>query len=79
MAGASLERTSDGKPRFGGCVGIRDFEFLGKLGEGTFGYVSSGVLFFMVCRGHAETLQRGVQSEIQEGCLRRRVEEDPHA
>ncbi|PKY05350.1 serine/threonine-protein kinase bur1 [Aspergillus campestris IBT 28561] len=39
MAKASLERDIDGNPRFQGCTGIRDFEFLGKLGEGTFGEV----------------------------------------
>ncbi|KZZ88443.1 hypothetical protein AAP_05015 [Ascosphaera apis ARSEF 7405] len=38
MAGRSLETTDEGKPRFKGCVSIRDFELLGKLGEGTFGY-----------------------------------------
>ncbi|PWY65002.1 Pkinase-domain-containing protein [Aspergillus heteromorphus CBS 117.55] len=35
----SLERESNGKTRFRGCTSIRDFEFLGKLGEGTFGEV----------------------------------------
>ncbi|KAJ8183870.1 hypothetical protein LV157_005818 [Aspergillus fumigatus] len=37
MAIASLERDDHGNPRFRGCTSIRDFEFLGKLGEGTFG------------------------------------------
>jgi hypothetical protein len=37
MAAMSLERNSNGQPRFPGCGSIRDFEFLGKLGEGTFG------------------------------------------
>jgi serine/threonine-protein kinase BUR1 len=40
MAIASLERDDHGNPRFRGCTSIRDFEFLGKLGEGTFGSVS---------------------------------------
>lgn len=40
MAIASLERDGYGNPRFRGCTSIRDFEFLGKLGEGTFGSVS---------------------------------------
>ncbi|PLN75906.1 serine/threonine-protein kinase bur1 [Aspergillus taichungensis] len=39
MAKASLERDIDGNPRFQGCTSIRDFEFMGKLGEGTFGEV----------------------------------------
>ncbi|KAL4890391.1 putative CDK9 [Aspergillus ambiguus] len=39
MVTASLERDSSGAPRFGGCTSIREFEFLGKLGEGTFGEV----------------------------------------
>ncbi|KAL4949603.1 kinase-like domain-containing protein [Aspergillus filifer] len=39
MGIASLERDSSGGTRFTGCTGIRDFEFLGKLGEGTFGEV----------------------------------------
>ncbi|KAJ9211527.1 hypothetical protein DTO166G4_6807 [Paecilomyces variotii] len=34
-----LEKGSDGRPRFHGCSSIREFEFLGKLGEGTFGEV----------------------------------------
>ncbi|KAJ5595809.1 Serine/threonine-protein kinase bur1 [Penicillium hetheringtonii] len=39
MAAKSLERNNDGQPRFPGCSNIRDFEFIGKLGEGTFGEV----------------------------------------
>ncbi|KAE8147362.1 kinase-like domain-containing protein [Aspergillus avenaceus] len=39
MGIASLERDSDGNSRFCGCTTIREFEFLGKLGEGTFGEV----------------------------------------
>ncbi|OJJ48763.1 hypothetical protein ASPZODRAFT_129064 [Penicilliopsis zonata CBS 506.65] len=35
----SLERASNGHSRFHGCCSIREFEFLGKLGEGTFGEV----------------------------------------
>lgn len=35
----SLEKTSDGHPRFHGCSGIKNYEVLGKLGEGTFGEV----------------------------------------
>lgn len=38
---ASLERDSSGRPRFRGCSNILEFEFLGKLGEGTFGLVLS--------------------------------------
>ena len=33
----SLERNQNGSARFNGCSSIRDFELLGKLGEGTFG------------------------------------------
>src|SRR5271163_4424853 len=36
----SLERTENGQPRFHGCSKIQEYEFLGKLGEGTFGEVS---------------------------------------
>lgn len=36
---ASLERDPSGRPRFRGCSNILEFEFLGKLGEGTFGFV----------------------------------------
>jgi serine/threonine-protein kinase BUR1 len=39
MSVAPLEKDSEGEPRFPGCSNIRDFEFIGKLGEGTFGYV----------------------------------------
>ncbi|SPB48980.1 unnamed protein product [Aspergillus niger] len=39
MVIVSLERDSNGNNRFHGCTSIRDFEFLGKLGEGTFGEV----------------------------------------
>jgi serine/threonine-protein kinase BUR1 len=38
MAIVSLEKDSNGQSRFPGCSNIRDFEFIGKLGEGTFGY-----------------------------------------
>ncbi|EEH49816.1 CMGC/CDK protein kinase [Paracoccidioides brasiliensis Pb18] len=34
-----LERDNCGNPRFHGCLSIREFDFLGKLGEGTFGEV----------------------------------------
>ncbi|OKO89718.1 Serine/threonine-protein kinase bur1 [Penicillium subrubescens] len=39
MSIASLEKDGRGDPRFPGCSNIRDFEFIGKLGEGTFGEV----------------------------------------
>ncbi|BAE55122.1 unnamed protein product [Aspergillus oryzae RIB40] len=39
MVVASLERDNNGSSRFRGCTGIREYEFLGKLGEGTFGEV----------------------------------------
>ncbi|KAJ5787436.1 hypothetical protein N7457_002426 [Penicillium paradoxum] len=35
----SLEKNRDGQPRFPGCSNIRDYEFVDKLGEGTFGEV----------------------------------------
>lgn len=35
----SLERTSEGHSRFHGCSGIKNYDVLGKLGEGTFGEV----------------------------------------
>ncbi|KAK5260918.1 serine/threonine protein kinase, CMGC, CDC2/CDK subfamily [Exophiala xenobiotica] len=36
----SLERLADGSPRFHGCSRITEYEYMGKLGEGTFGEVS---------------------------------------
>ncbi|KAJ5126236.1 hypothetical protein N7448_005547 [Penicillium atrosanguineum] len=39
MAIASLENDDNGQPRFPGCSNIRDFAFIDKLGEGTFGMV----------------------------------------
>lgn len=39
-AKGSLERLDDGKPRFHGCSRIADYEWISKLGEGTFGEVS---------------------------------------
>ncbi|OAP57077.1 serine/threonine-protein kinase bur1 [Fonsecaea erecta] len=36
----SLEFLEDGRPRFHGCSRITEYEYLGKLGEGTFGEVS---------------------------------------
>ncbi|KAE8348879.1 kinase-like domain-containing protein [Aspergillus coremiiformis] len=39
MVVVSLERDCNGNSRFRGCTSIREFEFLGKLGEGTFGEV----------------------------------------
>lgn len=36
----TLERLDNGRPRFHGCSRITDYEYLGKLGEGTFGEVS---------------------------------------
>jgi len=35
----SLDRTSDGRPRFQGCSSLKAYEVLSKLGEGTFGEV----------------------------------------
>jgi len=40
----SLEKDGDGQPRFPGCSNIRDYEFVGKLGEGTFGSVIRATL-----------------------------------
>ncbi|KAJ5830262.1 uncharacterized protein N7525_008515 [Penicillium rubens] len=39
MAIKSLEKDENGQARFFGCSNIRDYEFLDKLGEGTFGEV----------------------------------------
>src|ERR1700761_2133033 len=36
----SLERLENGKPRFHGCAKVGDYEYIEKLGEGTFGEVS---------------------------------------
>lgn len=40
MAIQSLENDGNGQARFPGCSHIRDYEFFGKLGEGTFGWVT---------------------------------------
>ena len=39
LSRSSLERTSQGRPRFEGCSGIKHYDIQGKLGEGTFGEV----------------------------------------
>ncbi|KAJ5320514.1 hypothetical protein PENANT_c033G00177 [Penicillium antarcticum] len=39
MAITSLEKDGNDQARFPGCSNIRDYEFVGKLGEGTFGEV----------------------------------------
>lgn len=39
IAKASLDKTPDGHSRFHGCSGIKNYEILSKLGEGTFGEV----------------------------------------
>lgn len=36
-----LEQTDDDGTRFRGCSNIREYEILGKLGEGTFGLDSN--------------------------------------
>ena len=36
----TLERFDNGRPRFQGCSRIGEYDYLGKLGEGTFGEVS---------------------------------------
>ncbi|KAJ9650462.1 serine/threonine protein kinase, CMGC, CDC2/CDK sub [Neophaeococcomyces mojaviensis] len=38
--GYPLEHTRDGKPRFRGCVKVAEYDYICKLGEGTFGEVS---------------------------------------
>lgn len=43
MVIVSLERDNNGNNRFHGCTSIREFEFLGKLGEGTFGWVAESL------------------------------------
>ena len=77
MGIASLERDSGGGTRFTGCTGIRDFEFLGKLGEGTFGYALSRFVLNMV--NHAAFHQRGLPGEVKKRWLHCRSEENTHA
>ncbi|KPI41692.1 Serine/threonine-protein kinase bur1 [Cyphellophora attinorum] len=38
--GRPLETFEDGRPRFNGCSRIQQYDYIGKLGEGTFGEVS---------------------------------------
>lgn len=57
MVTASLERDHQGNARFCGCSNIRDFEFLGKLGEGTFGYVCLVALSGPVCGAYTRPVK----------------------
>ena len=52
-----LERTDDGGQRFHGCSSIREYEILGKLGEGTFGSElrCQGALFGQGSQGETVT------------------------
>lgn len=85
---SSLERDNRGNPRFCGCSSIRDFEFLGKLGEGTFGYVLYvlyvlyGISLFFIIIVIITMLisrQRGLQGQIKTRHRCCCAEEDSHA
>ena len=70
-----LERDDQGRPRFHGCSSIREYDFLGKLGEGTFGYAPwSGASTESVLT--LITLQRGLQGSLETDERAGRDEED---
>lgn len=58
MSIVSLEKNDHGRLRFSGCSNIRDYEFVGKLGEGTFGYLAYAP--YQAYRIPANLRQRGV-------------------
>lgn len=71
-----LERDDHGRPRFHGCSNIRDYDFMGKLGEGTFGYT----LPFQTVSGHeVNILQRGVQGAVKKERFSHGSQEDSDA
>lgn len=77
------------KHSFTGCSRISDYELLGKLGEGTFGYVSGptcpthDALFIRgrVCMHDTDTRkpQRGSQGPLEKDGGPHRAQEDHHA
>lgn len=61
---ASLEYKNDGKPRFHGCSSIKNYEFMEKLGEGTFGEVHKAR---SVKGGHVVALKKILVHNEKEG------------
>lgn len=60
----TLEKTSDGRPRFHGCSGIRNYVFMSKLGEGTFGEVHKAR---SVKTGHIVALKKILMHNEKDG------------
>ena len=60
----TLERKSDGKPRFRGCSNIKTYETLEKLGEGTFGEVYKAR---SIKDGHTVALKRILMHNEKDG------------
>ncbi|KAL9602613.1 MAG: hypothetical protein Q9219_001757 [cf. Caloplaca sp. 3 TL-2023] len=61
---ASLERTSNGQPRFRGCSSIKSYETSEKLGEGTFGEVYKARA---IKDGHAVALKKILMHNEKDG------------
>ncbi|MCJ1256608.1 serine/threonine protein kinase, CMGC, CDC2/CDK sub [Lignoscripta atroalba] len=60
----SLEKTRDGRLRFQGCSSIKNYEILGKLGEGTFGEVHKAR---SVKYGHTVALKKILMHNEKDG------------
>jgi serine/threonine-protein kinase BUR1 len=60
----TYERLPDGQPRFQGCSKISAYEFLGKLGEGTFGEVHKAR---HIKKGHLVALKKILMHNEKDG------------
>ncbi len=74
-----LEFDDKGRSRFRGCSNIRDYEVLGKLGEGTFGYDSNYILLVIATSITRVGLQGGPQGKVEKEWINCRTEKDPNA
>lgn len=59
-----LERTTDSRQRFRGCSSLRDYEVMGKLGEGTFGEVHKAR---SIRHGHLVALKKSIMHNEKDG------------